>query len=99
VVISESVAPDMIGLRGAVPYADERREKTPPPRRRRNAGSPLAVGQPLDRLLFERGVVFLAVARLGVVALLAEAFVAFAFFVRLRGAVPLPLPFDRDRFF
>src|SRR5437879_3333193 len=67
--------------------------------RRRKASFGLELGQPLERLLRERVVLFFAVVRLRTVARLGEAFAEAVAFARLRAGVPFPLPFERERAF
>src|ERR1700694_1244447 len=83
--------------RGAVRGLTPR--QTPPPQRRRKASSGLELGQPLDRLLRERVVLFLAVVFLRADERFGEAFAEAVDFARARVAVPFPFPFERERVF
>src|SRR5882672_10728561 len=75
----------------------QRRDKLTCLERRRKASFGLEFGQPRERLLRERVVVFFAVARLRVGARFDCAFAAAVDFARLRA--PVPLPFERERAF
>src|SRR3989442_14505881 len=78
-------------------YADERRHELPASKGGVRLVPLLEVGQPRERLLRERAVLFLAVfavVRLRAVVRFPEAFATVAF-ARFRGALPFPL--DRER--
>src|SRR5437763_17199516 len=70
--------------------------QTPRPERRRKASSGLEVGQPRERLLRGRVVVFFAVVRLRVDAFFGEALAAVTL-ARSFVALPFPFPFERER--